>query len=142
MLQTSSVIAFGSHRQAVLPLGRVPESDEGFWEYVCPLDEVFLPIYRPFHSAHDAVFTEFRENEIHALTNGSSRGKQLYAKWDLVFHTISLSIVDLDFAKEQLYLMLRDMYIHPSGEIPACDLAISHNVIRRMRPTLRHKVQI
>ncbi|PKN62713.1 MAG: glucosidase [Deltaproteobacteria bacterium HGW-Deltaproteobacteria-15] len=42
-----------------------------------------------------------------------------YAAWDLAFHTISLSMVDLDFAKEQLDLMLRDMYIHPSGQIPA-----------------------
>lgn len=42
-----------------------------------------------------------------------------YAAWDLAFHTISLSMVDLDFAKEQLDIMLRDMYLHPSGQIPA-----------------------
>ena len=42
-----------------------------------------------------------------------------YAAWDLAFHTISLSLVDFDFAKEQLLLMLRNLYFHPSGQIPA-----------------------
>ena len=42
-----------------------------------------------------------------------------YAAWDLAFHTISLSLVDFDFAKEQLLLMLRSLYIHPNGQIPA-----------------------
>ena len=42
-----------------------------------------------------------------------------YAAWDLAFHTLSLSLVDFDFAKEQLLLMLRSMYAHPNGQIPA-----------------------
>ena len=42
-----------------------------------------------------------------------------YAAWDLAFHTISLSLVDFDFAKEQLLLMLRSLYAHPNGQIPA-----------------------
>jgi len=42
-----------------------------------------------------------------------------YAAWDLAFHTVSLSLVDFDFAKEQLLLMLRSLYFHPSGQIPA-----------------------
>ena len=42
-----------------------------------------------------------------------------YAAWDLAFHTISLSLVDFDFAKEQLLLMLRSLYFHPNGQIPA-----------------------
>ena len=42
-----------------------------------------------------------------------------YAAWDLAFHTIALSMVDFDFAKEQLLLMLRGLYFHPSGQIPA-----------------------
>ena len=42
-----------------------------------------------------------------------------YAAWDLAFHTISLSLVDFDFAKEQLLLMLRGLYTHPNGQIPA-----------------------
>ena len=42
-----------------------------------------------------------------------------YAAWDLAFHTLALSIVDFDFAKDQLLLMLRNLYSHPSGQIPA-----------------------
>jgi hypothetical protein len=42
-----------------------------------------------------------------------------YAAWDLAFHTIALSMVDMDFAKDQLELMLRELYLHPSGQIPA-----------------------
>jgi hypothetical protein len=42
-----------------------------------------------------------------------------YAAWDLAFHTLPLSIVDPDFAKEQMKLMLRGVYIHPSGQMPA-----------------------
>ena len=42
-----------------------------------------------------------------------------YAAWDLAFHTTALSLVDFDFAKEQLLLMLRSLYSHPNGQIPA-----------------------
>ncbi len=42
-----------------------------------------------------------------------------YAAWDLAFHTIAPSLVDFDFAKEQLLLMLRSLYAHPNGQIPA-----------------------
>jgi hypothetical protein len=42
-----------------------------------------------------------------------------YAAWDLAFHAIALSSVDVDFAKEQLDLMLREVYLHPNGQIPA-----------------------
>ncbi|HEY1304078.1 MAG TPA: hypothetical protein VGF24_11045 [Vicinamibacterales bacterium] len=42
-----------------------------------------------------------------------------YAAWDLAFHTIAFSLVDFDFAKEQLLLMLKSLYAHPNGQIPA-----------------------
>src|SRR5207344_3608045 len=42
-----------------------------------------------------------------------------YAAWDLAFHCIALTAVDPDFAREQLELMLREIYMHPSGQIPA-----------------------
>ena len=42
-----------------------------------------------------------------------------YAAWDLAFHTLALSLVDFDFAKEQLLLMLRTLYAHPNGQLPA-----------------------
>jgi hypothetical protein len=42
-----------------------------------------------------------------------------YAAWDLAFHVLPLSLVDPDFGKQQLDLMLQERYIHPSGQIPA-----------------------
>jgi hypothetical protein len=42
-----------------------------------------------------------------------------YAAWDLAFHTLPLSIVDPDFAKEQMKLMLKGVYLHPTGQMPA-----------------------
>ncbi|MGH8458774.1 MAG: MGH1-like glycoside hydrolase domain-containing protein, partial [Nevskiales bacterium] len=46
-----------------------------------------------------------------------------YAAWDLAFHCISLALVDSDFAKEQLTLMLREWYMHPNGQLPAYEWA-------------------
>ncbi len=46
-----------------------------------------------------------------------------YAAWDLAFHCIPLALVDPDFAKQQLILMLREWYMHPNGQIPAYEWA-------------------
>jgi hypothetical protein len=48
-----------------------------------------------------------------------------YAAWDLAFHTIPLALVDPDFAKEQLVLLLREWYMHPNGELPAYEWKLS-----------------
>jgi hypothetical protein len=42
-----------------------------------------------------------------------------YAAWDLAFHTLPLSMVDPAFAKQQLRLVLQEVYLHPNGQIPA-----------------------
>ncbi len=42
-----------------------------------------------------------------------------YAAWDLAFHCIPLALIDPDFAKEQLLLLLREWYMHPNGQLPA-----------------------
>jgi mannosylglycerate hydrolase MGH1-like protein len=42
-----------------------------------------------------------------------------YAAWDLAFHVIALTLVDAEFGKQQLKLMLRERYMHPNGQIPA-----------------------
>jgi hypothetical protein len=42
-----------------------------------------------------------------------------YAAWDLAFHTLPISIVDPDFSKDQLALMLKGLYLHPGGQMPA-----------------------
>ena len=46
-----------------------------------------------------------------------------FAAWDLAFHTVALSLVDPDFAKEQLVLLLREWYMHPNGQLPAYEWA-------------------
>jgi hypothetical protein len=48
-----------------------------------------------------------------------------YAAWDLAFHCIPLALVDSDFAKEQLILLLREWYMHPNGQLPAYEWAFS-----------------
>jgi len=42
-----------------------------------------------------------------------------FAAWDLAFHTLALATVDIDFAKQQLDLRLDQVYLHPTGQIPA-----------------------
>lgn len=42
-----------------------------------------------------------------------------YAAWDLAFHTIPIARIDIDFAKDQLLVMLKTNYQHPNGQIPA-----------------------
>jgi len=48
-----------------------------------------------------------------------------YAAWDLAFHCIAMALVDSDFAKAQLLLMLHERYMHPSGQLPAYEWAFS-----------------
>jgi hypothetical protein len=47
-----------------------------------------------------------------------------YAAWDLAFHCVPLALVDAEFAKEQLVLLLREWYMHPNGQIPAYEWAL------------------
>ncbi|HMK66199.1 MAG TPA: glucosidase, partial [Thermodesulfobacteriota bacterium] len=42
-----------------------------------------------------------------------------YAAWDLAFHVLPLTLVDEEFGKQQLELMVREDYLHPNGQIPA-----------------------
>jgi hypothetical protein len=47
-----------------------------------------------------------------------------YAAWDLAFHCVPLALIDADFAKEQLALLLREWYMHPNGQLPAYEWAL------------------
>ena len=80
------------------------------------------------HGAHPLIGTgeaTARNSEWHHMFNSDVISMPdkweypWYAAWDLAFHTIALSVVDFDFAKDQLLLMLRDLYAHPNGQIPA-----------------------
>jgi hypothetical protein len=46
-----------------------------------------------------------------------------YAAWDLAFHTVSLALIDPEFAKQQLVLITREWYMHPNGQLPAYEWA-------------------
>ncbi len=46
-----------------------------------------------------------------------------FAAWDLAFHCVVLALIDPQFAKDQLVLMLREWYMHPNGQIPAYEWA-------------------
>jgi hypothetical protein len=62
-----------------------------------------------------------------------------YAAWDLAIHTLVLNMVDHDFAREQLDLMLSDLYLHPSGQIPAYEWNFS-DVNHRSTPSLSFSI--
>lgn len=47
-----------------------------------------------------------------------------FAAWDLAFHAVAMALIDVDFAKEQLELLLSDRYLHPNGQIPAYEWAL------------------
>lgn len=48
-----------------------------------------------------------------------------YAAWDLAFHTISISMIDPEFAKQQLILLTKEWYMHPNGQLPAYEWSFS-----------------
>lgn len=48
-----------------------------------------------------------------------------FAAWDLAFHTLPLGLVDIEFAKEQLWFMVFEQFQHPNGQIPAYEWEFS-----------------
>jgi hypothetical protein len=61
----------------------------------------------------------FHMNAKHVFSMPDKWEYPWFAAWDLAFHTIALAPVDIDFAKQQLELLLRELYLHPTGQIPA-----------------------
>jgi hypothetical protein len=74
----------------------------------------------PFNDGHGT-----RNVDWHHMTNGDVISMPdkweypWYAAWDLAFHSLPLGMVDPDFAKQQLLLLLQDRYLHPNGQVPA-----------------------
>jgi hypothetical protein len=75
----------------------------------------------PFKSNHQAP----RNNHWHHMNNADIISMPdkweypWYAAWDLAFHILALSLVDEEFGKQQLDLMLEGRYLHPNGQLPA-----------------------
>ena len=48
-----------------------------------------------------------------------------FAAWDLAFHSVTLGLIDIHFAKEQIWYLLFDQFQHPNGQIPAYEWEFS-----------------
>jgi hypothetical protein len=48
-----------------------------------------------------------------------------FAAWDLAFHAVAFALIDAEFAKEQLWLMLFEQFQHPNGQLPAYEWEFS-----------------
>jgi hypothetical protein len=48
-----------------------------------------------------------------------------FAAWDLAFHTVAITLIDAEFAKDQLRFMLLEQFQHPNGQIPAYEWEFS-----------------
>jgi hypothetical protein len=48
-----------------------------------------------------------------------------FAAWDLAFHAVALALLDAEFAKEQLWVMLFEQFQHPNGQLPAYEWEFS-----------------
>ena len=48
-----------------------------------------------------------------------------YAVWDLAFHCVPIAMIDAEFAKQQMILVMREWYMAPNGQIPAYEWAFS-----------------
>jgi hypothetical protein len=75
------------------------------------------PLHAGYHSSRNSEWFHMLNEDIISMPDKWEY--PWYAAWDLAFHTLPLSIVDPDFAKEQMQLMLKGVYLHPSGQMPA-----------------------
>jgi len=75
------------------------------------------PLHSGYHSARNSEWYHMLNEDIISMPDKWEY--PWYAAWDLAFHTLPLSIVDPDFARNQMQLMLRATYLHPNGQMPA-----------------------
>jgi len=75
------------------------------------------PLHAGFHMSRNSEWYHMMNEDIISMPDKWEY--PWYAAWDLAFHTLPLSIVDPDFAKQQMRLMLRGVYLHPNGQMPA-----------------------
>jgi hypothetical protein len=75
------------------------------------------PLHTGYHAARNSEWFHMLNEDIISMPDKWEY--PWYAAWDLAFHTLPLSIVDPDFAKDQLHLMLTGRYLHPNGQMPA-----------------------
>lgn len=64
-------------------------------------------------------------NSMRILTMPDKWEYPYFCAWDQAFHALTLSVVDLEAAKEQLWLLFFDQFQHPNGELPSCEWEFS-----------------
>jgi hypothetical protein len=82
-------------------------------------DQAIPPSSRKYGRNHD--WRHLSANDVISMPD--SWEYPWFAAWDLAFHCAVMALIDVDFAKDQLELLLRENYLHPSGQIPACEWA-------------------
>ncbi|MGV8075572.1 MAG: glucosidase [Syntrophobacteraceae bacterium] len=75
------------------------------------------PLHSGYHNSRNSDWFHMMNEDIISMPDKWEY--PWYAAWDLAFHTLPLAIVDPDFAKEQMRLMLKGVYLHPNGQMPA-----------------------
>jgi hypothetical protein len=83
------------------------------------LQEHGVDAMRPDSGAEARNREWFHLNADHVFSMPDKWEYPWFAAWDLAFHTTALASVDIDFAKQQLELLLNQTYVHPTGQIPA-----------------------
>jgi predicted glycogen debranching enzyme len=73
------------------------------------------------HSGRNAKWRHLRAGDIISMPDKWEY--PWFAAWDLAYHCMALALVDVDFAKHQIELMLNERYLHPNGQIPAYEWA-------------------
>ena len=75
------------------------------------------------HGKRNAGWGHFNASEV--LSMPDKWEYPWFASWDLAFHTIPFALIDANFAKDQLLMIMREWYMHPNGQIPAYEWAFS-----------------
>jgi hypothetical protein len=75
------------------------------------------PLHSGYHASRNSEWYHMLNEDVISMPDKWEY--PWYAAWDLAFHTLPISIVDPDFAKDQMKLMLQGVYLHPSGQMPA-----------------------
>ena len=75
------------------------------------------------HGVRNAGWNHFHACEV--LSMPDKWEYPWFASWDLAFHALAFTLIDPQFAKDQLLLIMREWYMHPNGQIPAYEWQFS-----------------
>jgi hypothetical protein len=84
------------------------------------------PSHPPPENRHRGRNSRWRHlNSMRILSMPDKWEYPWFAAWDLAFHSVVFALIDPEFAKEQLWLMLFEQFQHPNGQIPAYEWEFS-----------------